>query len=332
MLFTVLLFLLSLTAASAQDQMPGAEAIIISGAWARPTAMEAMAMPEATPEAGMAHGGGMSHGGMAGGGVTGAYLSIENAGEVALRLVSASSPVAMMTEIHETTVVDNVAQMNPVEGGLVINPGEAVALQPGSLHIMLMDLTTELLPDTAIPLTLTFEAVTEAATDAAEPIEIVTAALVQMEPPGASSVVVQGAWARPTVAAMAGMSEATPEAGMGHGGMSMSDVSAVYMTLLNRGDAADRLVSASTPAAGLVEIHESRMVDNVMQMNPLPDGLALPVGERVRLEPGGLHIMLMELTGPLAPDTAIPLTLTFESGAVVTIAVPVYDALMAAMS
>jgi copper(I)-binding protein len=323
-LFTALLLLLSVVSISAHDDLEGAEAIFISGAWARPTAMDAMTIPESTPEAGA-----MDHSDMGMGGVSGAYLFIENMGDPAVRLIAASSPVAGTVELHESRVVDNVAQMNPVEGGITIQHEEAVALQPGGLHIMLMDLLMPLLPGSAIQLTLTFETLGADGNPVGEPFAVVIGALVQMEPPGVGVVAVQNAWARPTVAAMD--TSATPEGGMNHSGMSMSDVSAAYMTLLNRGEADDRLVSVSTPAATLVEIHESKVVDNVMQMNPVEGGLLLPVDDAIKLVPGGLHIMLMELTGPLVPASAIPLTLTFESGASFTIAVPVYDAMAMAM-
>jgi copper(I)-binding protein len=327
-LLTGLLLLLSVVSVSAHGDLEGVDAIFISGAWARPTVMEAMAMPEATPEAGGM--GGMDHssmGGMDMGGVSGAYLTIQNMGEATVRLVAVSSPVAAMVSIHETTIVDNVAQMNPVEGGLTIEHGAVVALEPGGLHLMLENLLMPLVADTAIQMTLTFETLGADGNPTGDPLNIVVGALVQMFAPETGSMLVQGAWARPTVAAMdMGDMASTPESPM-----SMSDVSAVYLVLRNEGEAEDRLVSASSPAAGLVEIHESKMVDNVMQMNPVEGGIVLPVEEGVRLQPGGLHIMLLELTMPLVPGTAIPVTLNFESGASLTIAAPIYDGMMAGM-
>jgi len=275
-----------------------------------------------------------SMGGMDMGGVSGAYMTIQNFGEATIRLVGASSPVAEMVTIHETKIVDHVAQMNPVEGGITIHHGEEAVLQPGGLHIMLENLMMPLVANSAIQMTLTFETLGEDGNATGEPLNIVIGALVQMEAPAVNdSILVQGAWARPTVAAMdMGNMAATPESSM-----SMSDVSAVYMVLRNEGEAEDRLVSASSPAAGLVEIHESKMVDNVqmvdnvMQMNPVEGGILLPVEEGVRLQPGGLHVMLLELTMPLVPGTAIPVTLNFESGASLTIAAPIYDGMMAGM-
>lgn len=90
-----------------------------------------------------------------------------------------------------------------------------------------------------------------------------------------------------------------------------AEVGGGFLTIRNDGSA-DRLVSASSPLAARVEIHEMAMQDNVMTMRPLPDGLALPAGETVALKPGGFHLMLMGLKQPLAEGETVPLTLTFE--------------------
>jgi copper(I)-binding protein len=76
--------------------------------------------------------------------------------------------------------------------------------------------------------------------------------------------------------------------------------------------AASTLVSVSTPAAGLAEVHEMKMDGDVMRMRPLPKGLELPAGKAVQLKPGGYHLMLMDLKLPLQKDTTIPLTLTLR--------------------
>ena len=76
-----------------------------------------------------------------------------------------------------------------------------------------------------------------------------------------------------------------------------------------------KLVAASTPVAGIVEIHEMKMDKDVMKMSALPNGLDLPAGKAVDLKPGGFHIMLMDLKLQLNKDVAVPLTLTFQDGA-----------------
>ena len=73
-----------------------------------------------------------------------------------------------------------------------------------------------------------------------------------------------------------------------------------------------KLVSASSPAAGVVEIHEMKMEKDVMKMAALPNGLDLPAGKAVELKPGGYHVMLMDLKAPLAKDSTVPLTLTLQ--------------------
>ena len=57
-----------------------------------------------------------------------------------------------------------------------------------------------------------------------------------------------------------------------------------------------RLVEAKSPVAGVVEIHEMAMENNVMKMRAVP-GLDLPAGKPVELKPGGYHVMLMDLKG-----------------------------------
>ena len=73
-----------------------------------------------------------------------------------------------------------------------------------------------------------------------------------------------------------------------------------------------KLVSASSPVAGVVEIHEMAMEGNVMKMRAVPS-LDLPAGKAVDLKPGGYHVMLMDLKKPLAAGDTVPLTLVVES-------------------
>jgi periplasmic copper chaperone A len=72
-----------------------------------------------------------------------------------------------------------------------------------------------------------------------------------------------------------------------------------------------RLVGASTPVAGVVEVHEMKMDGDIMKMRGLP-GLELPAGKTVELKPGGLHVMLMDLKAALPKDSTVPLTLLFK--------------------
>lgn len=108
---------------------------------------------------------------------------------------------------------------------------------------------------------------------------------------GPAPVAVTGAWARSTVPGQ--------------------DSSGAYMTLTPREPLT--LVGASTPAAGIVEIHEMKMVGEVMKMRAA-ETLALAPGKPLKLGPGGYHFMLMDLKAPLRAGTQIAMTLRFRDG------------------
>lgn len=97
-----------------------------------------------------------------------------------------------------------------------------------------------------------------------------------------------------------------------------STTGAAYMTIVNHGEANDRLVGASSPVAGKVELHESVVQGGVARMRAVP-AMELKPHEPVALRPGGLHLMMTGLKAPLKAGAKIPLTLQFEkSGAVET--------------
>jgi periplasmic copper chaperone A len=72
-----------------------------------------------------------------------------------------------------------------------------------------------------------------------------------------------------------------------------------------------KLVAASSPVAGVVEIHEMAMEGNLMKMRAIP-GLDLPAGKAVDLKPGGYHVMLMDLKQPLKEGETVTVTLVIE--------------------
>ena len=76
--------------------------------------------------------------------------------------------------------------------------------------------------------------------------------------------------------------------------------------------AGGKLVSVSSPAAGVVEIHEMKMDGSTMQMRALRNGLNLPAGQAVDLKPGGYHVMLMDLKAPLSAGQTIAVTLVIQ--------------------
>ncbi|MBP7522906.1 MAG: copper chaperone PCu(A)C [Leptothrix sp. (in: Bacteria)] len=72
-----------------------------------------------------------------------------------------------------------------------------------------------------------------------------------------------------------------------------------------------RLLSAASPVAGVVEVHEMKMDGSVMKMGAIP-ALDLPAGKNVELKPGGYHVMLMDLKKELKAGDTVPLTLVVE--------------------
>jgi copper(I)-binding protein len=127
-----------------------------------------------------------------------------------------------------------------------------------------------------------------------------------------------------------GHSHATAEPTMaatdaaGHSGMgAMGSVSAAYMLISNTGATDEVLIAAETSAAGLVEIHQTTIVNDMASMAPMVDGLTIPALGSVTLKPGGYHIMLMDLKEELVDGQIIKITLKFASGASFTVNVPV---------
>ena len=94
-----------------------------------------------------------------------------------------------------------------------------------------------------------------------------------------------------------------------------------YVTIRNDGASDDRLLSISVSAdlAGKVELHEMRMEGDVMRMAPLADGVQIPAGGEAVLEPGGMHVMFMDLGAPLPAGTSFPATLTFQNAGAVDV-------------
>jgi copper(I)-binding protein len=85
-----------------------------------------------------------------------------------------------------------------------------------------------------------------------------------------------------------------------------------YLTIENKGAAADRLIGGSVDVAARVEVHEMAMNNGVMTMRQLEGGLAIEPGKTVKLAPGGYHLMMQELKGSLKQGDKLPVTLQFE--------------------
>lgn len=85
----------------------------------------------------------------------------------------------------------------------------------------------------------------------------------------------------------------------------------------------DRLLAVASPAAEMGQIHDMKIEDGVAKMREIEGGLEIPAGQTVSLAPGGKHLMLMGLTGPLVEGSDITLILTFEKAGEVEVTAPV---------
>ena len=86
-------------------------------------------------------------------------------------------------------------------------------------------------------------------------------------------------------------------------------VAGAYMELVSRTHLA--LIAVASPTAASAELHNTSVEEGVMRMRPVAR-IELPAGKPVKLAPGGLHIMLIELKQPLKPGDKVPLTLTVQ--------------------
>ncbi|WP_375450162.1 copper chaperone PCu(A)C [uncultured Devosia sp.] len=99
-----------------------------------------------------------------------------------------------------------------------------------------------------------------------------------------------------------------------------------FVTITNNGATPDRLVSVSTPAAEVGQLHDMTMDGDVMKMRAMTEGVVIPPGQTVTLAPGGLHMMFMGLKGAFVEGQSVAVTLTFERAGTVTLDLPVLGA------
>ena len=130
------------------------------------------------------------------------------------------------------------------------------------------------------------------------------ALMAEQEPIMVGAVAITSAWAR-----------ATPPG---------APTAAGYLTITNTGDTDETLISATTAVAGMTEIHQMTMADDRMMMRPLGDGLVIAAGETIVLEPGGYHLMFMNMGDALVEGTTVEVTLTFAAAGAVTVTLIVY--------
>lgn len=123
----------------------------------------------------------------------------------------------------------------------------------------------------------------------------------------AATVVVEDPWVRATT------------------GTEDPSMSAAFMVLDNDGDDEVTVTGASSPVAGRVELHEMAMVDGAMVMRETEEGITLAPGRGQVLQPGGLHVMLMDLRDELAPGDEVEVTLVLDDGTTVDFTAPVKE-------
>ncbi|WP_418276552.1 copper chaperone PCu(A)C [Isoptericola jiangsuensis] len=103
-------------------------------------------------------------------------------------------------------------------------------------------------------------------------------------------------------------------------------MSAAFGEITNDGDADVTLTVAQSDAAGMVELHET-VADGAgeMSMQEIDGGFVIPAGQTLTLEPGGNHLMFMDLTGPLEAGAEVTVTLTFSDDSTTELTAPVKD-------
>ena len=99
---------------------------------------------------------------------------------------------------------------------------------------------------------------------------------------------------------------------------------AAYVTVVNHGSEADRLLAVETDVARRSELHTHLMEDGVMKMRPV-EAIEVDPGAPTVMAPGGLHVMLMGLKEPLKQGSQFPLRLIFERAGAVEIMVEVLE-------
>lgn len=97
-----------------------------------------------------------------------------------------------------------------------------------------------------------------------------------------------------------------------------SQVLAGYMTIINTGDAPAEITGISSPDFTRAELHQTRVEDGVARMVPVAS-IPVPAGGRVRLEPGGMHLMLFDPGRPLKSNDIVRLEVRQNGGATLSI-------------
>lgn len=120
-------------------------------------------------------------------------------------------------------------------------------------------------------------------------------------------------WAAPAVAGDCRPKVLDAWVRMPPGGVSTMPMMAGFARIENRCPTPATITSASSPSFGSVELHESRVVDGISRMRPVPELRLAPDGAAV-LKPGGLHLMLMRPGAALKPGSKIVVEFKLADG------------------
>jgi len=104
----------------------------------------------------------------------------------------------------------------------------------------------------------------------------------------------------------------------------MERAGAAYMVLQNNGATEDKLLSVESDVAKTIELHETKEMNGMMQMSPVPN-IPVPANGKTELKPGGLHVMLIGLTRELKAGDKVQLTLNFEKAGKVPVTAEVKE-------
>jgi periplasmic copper chaperone A len=96
-----------------------------------------------------------------------------------------------------------------------------------------------------------------------------------------------------------------------------------YMSITNKGTTPDRLSCVSSDVSGQCQIHNMTMEGGVMKMRPVESGLEIKPGETITLQPGGFHVMFVDLKHPLERGKTVKVTLKFDNAGTVDVEYPV---------
>lgn len=88
--------------------------------------------------------------------------------------------------------------------------------------------------------------------------------------------------------------------------------SAAYVSIMNQGKISDRLLGANSNLARKTELHTMDIENGLMKMRQVEGGIDIPAGETIHLKPGGYHVMLIGLNGPLKANRMFEITFWFQ--------------------